>query len=363
MDLTLSDEQTMLADAARAFVERSCPPARARDIAGDPVGLDRDLWQAMAALGWTGLMLAATDGGAGGGSLELVVLCEALGRGPVPSPLVASSVLTALPIAWFGSDEQRARWLPALATGAAVGTLAAIEPGGHDEWSGPQIEGGPRLSGTKLLVPWAGVADVMLITTSDGLCLVEPTEGMTITRHDDLAAEPLCAVELRSVPCEPLGRGGLKEQAEVLSRALDHAAIAQLAYSLGAAERALEMTLDHARDRHQFGRPIGSFQAVAHRCVDMRTDLDACRYLTYRAAWVLDQGDPAAVELATAKAYGNDALRRVFGHAHQVHGALGFSTEHDLHLYTRVAKSTELTYGTTQHHLDRVADAMGLTSA
>jgi alkylation response protein AidB-like acyl-CoA dehydrogenase len=120
------------------------------------------------------------------------------------------------------------------------------------------------------------------------------------------------------------------------------------------------MTLAYACDRWQFGRPIGSFQAVAHRCVDMRTDLDACRYLMYRAAWALDRNPSLELDVASALAYGTDALRRLFMHAHQVHGAIGFSTEHDLHLYTRAAKASELLYGSASHHLETVATAMGL---
>src|SRR5207253_6291339 len=118
------------------------------------------------------------------------------------------------------------------------------------------------------------------------------------------------------------------------ARALDHAAVAQLAYVVGCAERALELSVEHAKNREQFGRPIGAFQAVAHRCADMRTDIDACRVLAHQAAWALDRG-PADLEVAAAKSYANDALRRVFRHAHQVHGAVGFSTEHELHRYTR----------------------------
>lgn len=362
MDLTPTDEQLMLADTARAFVERACPPTRVRTIAADPTGFDRDLWGAMASLGWAGLPIAEAHGGTGAGMVELALLCEALGRGPVPSPLVVSTTLAALPIAWAGSDEQRARWLPALASGEAIGTLALVEPGGHDEWDAPGIAGGSSLRGTKLMVPWAGVADVVLVATTAGVHLVEPDRGgIASERHDDLGADPLFAVELHAAPAERLGDGGQPEHEPMLRRALDHAAIAQLAYTVGAAERTLEMTVEHASTRHQFGRPIGSFQAVAHRCVDMRTDLDACRYLAYRAAWALDQGGHAGLEVAAAKAYGNDALRRIFVHAHQVHGAIGFSTEHALHLFTRRAKSFELTYGTTARHLDRVADAMGLS--
>lgn len=361
MNLTLSDEQRMLVESVGAFVERSCPPARVREIASDPLGLDRDLWRAMASLGWAGLPIAEAYGGAGRGVLELALLCEALGRGPVPSPIVVSTTLAGLPIAWAGNDEQRATWLPALASGTAIGTLALVEPSGRDEWEEPRLAGGAALRGTKLLVPWASAADVLLVSTAHGLYVVEPRRGgVTSERHDDLAADPLFAVELRDAPAEPLGDGGRGEQASLLRRALDCAAVVQLAYVVGAAERTLEFTVQYACDRHQFGRPIGSFQAVAHRCVDMRTDIDACRYLAYRAASALDRGGPADLEVASAKSYANDALRRIFAHAHQVHGAVGFSTEHDLHLFTRRAKSFELSYGTTTRHLDRVATAMGL---
>ncbi|MBA2257073.1 MAG: acyl-CoA/acyl-ACP dehydrogenase [Thermoleophilaceae bacterium] len=361
MDLALSDEQQMLATSASAFVERWCPPARVRQIAADPLGHDPELWRAMASLGWAGLPIADTHGGSGGGVLELAVLCEALGRGPVPSPIVVSTTLAALPIAWAGHDEQRDTWLPALSSGEAIGSLALVEPGGHDEWDEPGLHGGPALRGTKLLVPWAGTADVLLVDTVDGLHLVELRRGGTTSeRHDDLGADPLFVVELCDAPAEPLGAGGREGHVPVLRRALDCAAVVQLAYVVGAAERALEMTVQHACDRHQFGRPIGSFQAVAHRCVDMRTDLDACRYLAYRAAWALDRGGPADLEVAAAKAYGNESLRRILVHAHQVHGAIGFSTEHDLHLFTRCAKSFELSYGSTTRHLDRVATTMGL---
>jgi alkylation response protein AidB-like acyl-CoA dehydrogenase len=248
--------------------------------------------------------------------------------------------------------------LPALASGDAIGTLAVIEPGGRDEWDAPVMAGAATLSGVKLLVPWAGAADAMVIATADGLFLVDTAQdGCRVQRHDDLGADPVYAVELRDATAERLGGD---EHESILRRALDHAGVAQLAYVVGAAERALELTVGHACDRHQFGKPIGSFQAVAHRCVDMRTDLDACRYLAYQAAWALDEGRAGELEVAAALAYGKDALRRIFGHAHQVHGALGFSTEHDLHLFTRRAKVFELTYGTTARHLERVAVEMGL---
>lgn len=361
MDLTLTDEQQMLAESARSFVARSCPIERLRGLSQGATGFEPDLWWEMAALGWAGLTIPESYGGAGRGVLELAVLTEALGTGPVPSPLVASAALAALPIASEGTEAQRDRWLPALASGAAVGTMAITEPGMTDEWDVPRLAGDESLTGTKLLVPWAGAADVLLVATTDGIRLIEPARGGVVTeRHRDLGAEPLFVLELDDAPAERLGANGVEVHAGAVRRALDAAATAQLAYVAGAAERALEMTVSHACERHQFGRPIGSFQAVAHRCVDMRTDLDACRFLAYRAAWALDEDIPRELEVAAAKAYANEAMRRIFVHAHQVHGAVGFSTEHDLHLFTRQGKAFELSYGTTARHLDRVAAAMSL---
>ena len=361
MDLTLSDEQRMLAASGRDFVLRSCPVARVRDIVQDPVGFDGGLWDEMRALGWSALAVPEAHGGSGSGILELAVLCEALGRGPVPSPLVTSTTLAARSIAWLGSDAQKSRWLPVLASGDAIGTMAILEPGHRDEWSPSRLVGGVALRGLKVAVPWAGVANVVVVRAADGLYLVEPDAAtVEIERHRDLGIEPLFALELRDAAAEPLGGEQGERVDDAFRESLDAAAVAQLAYAVGAAERTLEMTVAYAGDRMQFGRPIGSFQAVAHRCVDMRTDLDACRYLTYRAAWALDQGAPSTLEVASALAYGTEALRRLFMHAHQVHGAIGFSTEHDLHLYTRAAKASELTYGSASHHLETVAAAMGL---
>jgi alkylation response protein AidB-like acyl-CoA dehydrogenase len=292
--------------------------------------------------------------------VELALVCEALGRGPVVSPLIASAVLAALPALWLGRPEQQDRWLPGMAAGVTIGTLAVLEPGMRDEWDLARTTGGDTVSGEKILVPWADRAQLAVVTTGDGLCVVElPSQSVTMVPHDTLDGEPASAVTFDDTPGERLGSPG--DQPRVIEQVLDHVAVAHTAYVAGVAERALELSVQHATDRHQFGRPIGSFQAVAHRCADMLADVDACRYLAYQAAWALDR-DPsrAALEVAAAKSYANDAIRRVFLNAHQVHGAIGFSTEHPLHRFTRRAKAFELTAGSTARHRDRLARAMGL---
>jgi alkylation response protein AidB-like acyl-CoA dehydrogenase len=357
MDLTLSDGQEMLAETARAFVDRSCPTAVVRAL--ESGATEPDLWSVIAGAGWPSLLVPEEHGGSGQGMVELVVLCEQLGRGPVPSPLVATTTLATLALMWAGSERQRDQWLPELARGTRVGTLALLEPGMPDEWGEVELRATPALSGEKILVPWAARADLMIVATADGLQLVEPAApGVRVEAHDALGGEPIATVAFDAAAAQPLGKPD--DAPSIVERILDHAAVAQLAFVVGVAERALELSVQHATHRHQFGRPIGSFQAIAHRCVDMRSDIDACRYLAYQAAWCLDHGGDADLAVAAAKAYANEAVRRVFLHAHQVHGAIGFSTEHDLQLFTRRAKAFELTYGSKAHHHERLARAIGL---
>ena len=294
MDLTLSDEQELLAATARAFAGRR--------------QFDREAWHEMVSLGWTELPI-----------LDAAVVCEALGWGGLATPLAWSTAAASV-----------------VAVGDRIATLAVTDAPGRPD--------------TKLLVPWAGDADLLLVTSVDGARVVD-AGAVRWRRHADLGADPLFEVDVAGADGAPV---------DFDARALDIALVLDLATTVGACERVLELTVQHAKDREQFGRPIGSFQAVAHRCVDMRTELDACRYLTYWAAWALDTGGAADLAIGAAKAYANGALRRLLGHAHQVHGAVGFSTEHDLHVFTRRAKAFELSHGTTAGALQRVASAMGL---
>lgn len=279
MDLTLADEQQMLAASVRAFVAR------------EPAAFEPQQWKAMAELGWTEL-----------GVLDTAVVCEQLGTAAFPSTLVTHAAARQL------------------VEGADLGTFSTDGD----------------------LVPYAAEADVVLV---GGERVLDPHCRARAT----LAADPIYAVDGDR---RPVGRDA--------RRAADVAAVLALAHASGAARTALEMAVQHAKDREQFGRPIGSFQAVAHRCVDMRSDIDAARYLAYRAAWALDQDQAAEVEVGAALAYGVEAMRRVFMNAHQVHGAIGFSTEHDLHRFTRIGKTFELLYGRPSQHRERVARAMGL---
>ena len=361
MDLTLTAEQTMLVDAARRFLARAWSLADTRAAERDPRGFRPDAWREMAGLGWHGMELPAAYGGGGLGFVETMLVLEEMGRVLLPSPMLSTVVMCAPLILALGSEAQR-RWLARIAAGEMVATLAVAEPGWRDPWGTPALpaDGGGRLTGRKLFVPFAPDADLLLVAAAGPslVALARGAAGVTVTRLATLGGDPVYEVVLDRAPGEPLGAAGAAGPA--LARALDRGAVATLAYMAGAAERALAMTVDHAGTRHQFGQPIGSFQAVAHRCVDMRTDLDALRHLVYQASWSLEAGREEPLAVSAAVAYGSEALRRLFMHAHQVHGAIGFSTEHDLHLFTRRAKAAELQWGSPARHHERVAQAMGL---
>jgi alkylation response protein AidB-like acyl-CoA dehydrogenase len=387
VDLTLSEEQQELVGAARRMLAERWPTSRVRAAEASGDGHDPEGWAQMGALGWPGLVLPEEVGGSGRGMVELALVCEQLGRAAVSCPLLYSVTLVALPLLWAAPEALRRRWLAALADGSAVGTLAHLEPGaGGDEWAPPGLalaesgSGRWRLAGSKHLVAFASVADVLLVSARLGekgtvLVAVERGPGTASTRQRTLGGDPLYRVDFdvevgeedlvvgdpRHPQAAAAPRGaGSPDASGVLRLALDHAAVAATAYAAGLAARVLEMSVAHACDRRQFGRPIGAFQAVAHRCAEMRAAVDAVRLLALQGAWALDQGAEAELEPAAAKAYAGQAVREVFVHAHQVHGAVGFSMEHDLQLFTRRAKAFELSFGPAARHLERVAKAMGL---
>jgi alkylation response protein AidB-like acyl-CoA dehydrogenase len=372
MDLTFNDEQRLLTEAARHFAEQVCSTAVVREVEASESGFSADLWAKLCELGYPAIALPEAYGGSGGKMLDFSILAEELGRVAFPSPLLTSVALGALPLVWAGTEEQRRQWLPELVKGDVIGTMALVEQGGGDEWSEVRLAGRKqgadwRISGVKILVPYAATAHLLLVAAAlegPGLSLIaleRDAAGVKCERHRAIGGDPLYTVTFENVtvtPAQVLDTAG--NARAILNRSLDHAAVLHAAYAVGLSERALALAVAHVSTREQFGRPIGSFQAVAHRCSDMRIDIDACRFLALQAAWRLDQGGDADLDVASAKAYINDAVRRVFVNAHQVHGAIGFSAEYDLQLFTRRAKAFELSLGSTAMHHERVAKAIGL---
>ena len=304
MDLALTPEQRLLVDSARAYLTRGDGLAHVRAMEVDGRGYDPKRWRELAALGWLGMTLPPDLGGSGQTLLDVALLLEEMGRVLLPSPFLPTVVVAAPLLAGLADREQQRRWLPRLAGGELVATLALAEPGWRDEWEDVALQAradgdGLRLSGRKCFVPWAAHADLLLVAVQlDGrpsLCAVEPSRpGITCTRLATFGGEPTYDVTFAEVAVAAADRlGAPGAAAAALERTRSQAAVGMLAFMVGAAERVLEMTVDYAKTRTQFGRPIGSFQAVAHRCVDMRSDLDGCATSSTRPPGAWRRGRPA----------------------------------------------------------------------
>ena len=376
MDLSLNETQQMLKAGAADFLRRECPHFLVREMEGDEAGYPTGLWAQMTQLGWMGLAFPEEHGGAGGGFMDLAVLLEEMGRALLPGPFFSTVVLGGLTVLSDGTDSQKRAVLPGVCEGTTLMTLALTEAAAGYRPQGVQMEarregGGYVLEGTKLFVPDAHVSNVMAVaarTSQDegegGITVfLVPTDsqGLSTTPHHTLGADKQSEVVFDGVraPADSvLGAEG--EGWAVLRRTLDRAATARCMEMLGGAEAVLEMTVEYAKQRTQFGRPIGSLQAIQHHCANMAIQVDSCRHMAYLAAWRLAEGLPASTEVSMAKAWVNRAYREVCATAQQAHGAIGFTQDHNLQLYTRRARAQESAFGGTGHHKEMVARALGL---
>ncbi len=339
MDLTLTPDQQLVQSTARDFLS-----ARA--------GAD-GLWKEIVELGWTGLAFPETYGGVGEGFLELCLVIEEFGRARVASPFAATVACCGMPILAHGTEAQRAEWLAAIADGRVLTHADGVVVKG-----GVVVNGG-ALHGTAMYVPHADAADALLVAAQDG--------DRAITVLIDAAA-PGVSHERLDVIGDPSFRVRFDAVAIAGDRVLDGAAEAITAYGtaalcaemVGGAQAVLDMTVGFAAQREQFGTPIGTFQAVQHHCANMAIDVLGARLSAYEAIWRLASGHDATLELSLAKSWVSDAYERVCALAHQVHGAIGFTGEHDLHRYTRHATATALAFGDADEHTERVAGAIGL---
>jgi alkylation response protein AidB-like acyl-CoA dehydrogenase len=372
MDFGLSEDQQLLQRSAAEFLARECPPSFVREVTRDEEGFPRALYAQMAGLGWPGLIIPESYGGAGMTFLDLALLLEQLGRGVVPGPFFSSAVLATLAILHGGTSAQRKAWLPRLAAGDAIGALALQEE--SDRLDPPGVAARARrtgktyrLSGQKMFVTDAHVADVLvaaLRTVGRGeqgvtLFLVpRDTPGVTVKPLPsiDLTRRPMEVrfedVELPASAVLGAEHGGWK----TVARLLDAAAVALAADSLGGAERALEMAVDYAKVREQFGRPIGSFQAVKHIAAEMVSEIEPARSLVWYAAYAYDAlPRDASRAAAMAKACLGEVCSRVTNRAVQIHGGIGFTWEHDLHFWFKRAKWNEFAFGDPVYHRERLA--------
>jgi alkylation response protein AidB-like acyl-CoA dehydrogenase len=377
MDLSLSEEQEMLKKMARDFFTHELPKTLVKEMAKDERGYPPELWRKMAELGWTGLMFPEEYGGSGGSLLDLAVLLEEMGRACLPGPFFSTVVLGGLTLLEAGSEEQKQELLPKIADGSLLVTLALTEPSARytpDAVHTRAVKRGEEyvISGTKLFVPDAHVADYLICVARTGrgkkpeagitLFLVDArSPGISCTLLKTIAGDKQCEVVLDKVVVPErniLGRVG--QGWKHIERVLQQATAVKCAEMLGGAQQVLEMTVAYAKERVQFGRPIGSFQAIQHHCANMATDVDGCRFITYLACWKLSEGMPAAKEVSMAKAWVSDAFRRVTALGHQVHGGVGFIEDHDMPLYFKRAKAWELMFGDADFHRELVAQHIGL---
>ncbi|MFH2011142.1 MAG: acyl-CoA dehydrogenase family protein [Pseudomonadota bacterium] len=376
MDLSLSEEQEIIKNNARSFLKKECSMTFVRKLEEDDEAFSPELWKKMADLGWMGMIIPFDHGGIEGNFLDLVVLLEEMGRVCAPSWLFSTSILGAQVILRTGTEEQKEKWLPAIAAGESKGTLAMIEPqSGYDvtkiEMTYDSDGNGFSISGLKLFVPDAHIADWIICVTKGkegkeseptlGLFIIDgKAPGISITPLKNISAEKIFEVKFDGVkvPAENL-LGGKEQNAKDLERILQEASLAKCAEMVGGAQAVLEMSADYAKQRVQFGRPIGSFQAIQHHCANMQIDLDCSRYLTYYAAWMLSEGMPCEKEIAMAKAFTSKAYTRITTLGQEIHGGTGVITEHDMQIYYRRAKAYALSLGNATFQREIIARQMG----
>ncbi len=371
MNFGFTEEQEMLREAVRGFLDEHCPMEEARKLMESEAGHSPALWKEMAALGWVGLLAPEEHGGAGLGFVDLLVLLEETGRSLFPSPLLSTS-LAIRAIAEGASGQQAARLLPPLASGEEIATIAIVEAA--DTLDPEQLELRAKagegnalvLSGAKLFVTDLGVADRVLVAFR------APEHGFVLgalrTDQAGVTRIPLIGMDtskrmgklvLDGVRVEPEDQ--IPVDAAFIERILDHAAAGVTAEAVGSAEAAHALMVRYAKTREQFGALIGRFQGVKHPLAEMYVDIESFKSINYYAAWCLDQ-DPseAARYVSMAKAYASDAITRIGIDAIELHGAIGYTWEYDAQLYLKRSKWVKSAFGGADHHYDRVARLGGL---
>jgi alkylation response protein AidB-like acyl-CoA dehydrogenase len=357
MYFDLTDEQQAIRATAHDFLKARFKSERIRELAASEDGFDASGWQEMAELGWAGLALPEEWGGQGLGTVELAILFEEMGYALAPSPLL-SNTIAGLALSAGGSDEQKERWLRPLAEGSLRGTPALVDADGSAEPMVFSMGGGDTLTGTKTLVLDAGSADFFLVATADGgrHIVEKDAAGATVVAEESIdPTRRLFTIRFDGVRPEATLPGSGEDYHPVFHRAC----VALAAESTGLAQRALEMSVEYAKDRQQFGRPIGAYQAVSHRCAQMLLETENSRSAVYGAAWAAD-AEPESLPLAAsmAKAYASDAGWRVPDAAIQVHGGIGFTWEHDLHFFLKRGRANAAMFGDAKWHREQVAAAV-----
>jgi alkylation response protein AidB-like acyl-CoA dehydrogenase len=376
VDFGFSEEQEMLRQSARNLLEKECPSTLVRRLMEEARGYEPELWKKIAELGWLGLVIPEAYGGSALSYVDLVLVLEEMGRVVLPSPFIWT-VMVAEAINRAGSEAQKKALLPKIAAGELVATIAWMEPSGL--WGPDGITTAARqngsdfvLDGTKLFVNDGHIADCMLVAARTG---GQGADGVTLfaieSKRAGVSVTPLTTMDQTRKLSEVKFAGVKATSADVvgevghgwktLAAIIDRGKVMLAAEMMGGAQKVLDMTVEYAKVRTQFGRPIGSFQAVQHKCANMMIDVESAKSAVYYAAWaVSNEVAEAPLAAALAKAAASDAFRRVSADGIQVHGGIGFTWEHDMHLYFKRAKSSEFTFGDATYNRELVAQGINL---
>jgi len=373
MDIRLSEEQEMIRHSAHNFLAKNCSSSFVREMVADEKGYTDEIWKGMAELGWMGLIFPQEYEGSGMGFVDLMVLLEEMGRVLLPGPFFPTLILGGFSLLEAGNDKQKKEFLPRIARGEIILTLAIIEAESAYDPSSMAVSARDNgdsytLNGTKLFVPDAHVADYILCAARTGSG-ADPEGGITLFMIDGkdsgisrkllktIAGDKQYEVVFNQVkaPKENI-LGDVNQGWSPLKRVLQKAAMAKCAEMVGGGQQILDMTVAYAKEREQFGQLIGSFQAIQHHCANMLIDMEGCRWITYKTAWMIDEGMPYDKEVSIAKAWCNEAYRRIVALGHQVFGGIGYMEEHDLPLYFRRARVAEAAFGDAAFHRKIVAD-------
>jgi alkylation response protein AidB-like acyl-CoA dehydrogenase len=372
MDFDFNEEQKMFKQGVREFFEKECPKSLVKKMMEDEKGNPPEIWHKMAELGWLGLIFPEKYGGGGGNIIDLVALEEEMGRACVPGAFFSTVLLGGFFILNNGSEEQKRDLLTKVAKGELILTLALNEINANYEAASIETKAVSDkdnyiINGTKLFVPDAHIADYIICIArtqkgpkpEDGITafLVDrKSAGVSCTLLKTIAGDKLCEVIFDKVRVSKNNIVGKLDQAWApLEQTLQQVVIARCAEMVGGAQRALEMAADHAKQRVQFDRPIGSFPVIQHLIANSMMDVDASRFLTYEAAWKYSEGLPCAKEIAMAKLYTSDACQRVTATGEQILGGIGYTTDGDMQLYYKRAKAAELTLGDGNFHRKALA--------
>lgn len=378
MDFDLDKEQEMLKRSARDFLNKECPKDLVRDMMDDDKGYSPKLWRKMADLGWQAMAFPEKYDGIDSTFLDLVVLFEEMGRALLPGPFLSTVMHAGRMILAAGTEEQKQRFLPSIANGETIMTMALMEAAGGLNPADIAIAANASgenfvINGIKLFVPDAHIADhlICIARTEEGnsehgisLFLVDTTsKGLTVEMLVTMTGEKLCEVTFDNVtvPAENL-LGKLNNGWETVQNMFDEAVVSECAWMLGGAQWALETTVNYVKERVQFDVPIGSFQAIQHKLANVAVEVEAATAIVYYAAWAMDEADPAEKSLvaSVAKAWLSDIYKHATFEGVQLHGGMGFTWEHDMHLYLKRAKSSQVAFGDADFHRKRIAQFLDI---